>query len=148
MIFSELCKVHDMLTEKTSGFKYLYEWMKILNPPSWRIFHMVNIDQKEWRRIKKSVDQKMSRREDDLEEYITIDNIQKLNTERLKKIINKNGCITVSRFGMIASHSAWLIAQHSDHDREFQKKYLKLMKENKKDVFLENIESLTRRLIV
>jgi len=90
----------------------------------------------------------MSRKEEDLEEYLKIDKIMRLNTRNLKEITDKKGCITVSKFGMIASHSAWLIVQHSDHDREFQKKYLEMIRKNKKDVSLENIKSLEKRLEV
>ena len=135
-----------MLKGKTFGLKYINQCIKILNPYSWEIFHMRNIDQKEWNRIKDTIDSTMSRNTKDKEEYVKIDIIQKLNTEKLKKIVNKEGCITISRFGIIANHCAWLIAQHSDHDKEFQKEYLRMMKENKKDVFLEDIEDLKKRL--
>lgn len=148
MLLSEIRIVNQMLKERTSGLKYLHECIKVLNPYSWQIFHMRNIDQKEWERIKTKIDPAMSRKEKDLEEYINIDKIQKLNTQKLKKIIDKKGCITISKFGMIASHCAWLIVQHSDHDREFQKEYLRMMEENKEDVFIENIESLRKRLMV
>jgi hypothetical protein len=146
MGLKELELVHRMLKEKSSGLKYFHEWLKVLKPTSWRIYHMRNIDQREWVRIKTFVDSTISRKEKDLKEYIKVENIQRQNTTKLKKIIEKEGCITISKFGMIASHSAWLIVQHSVHDREFQKQYLKMLKENKEDVFIENIESLRRRL--
>jgi len=135
-----------MLKEKTSGLEYINQWINLVNPCSWKIFHMRNIDQKEWKRIKKSIDPELSRKEKDKLEYIKINNIQKLNTEKLKEIINRKGCITISKFGMIASHSAWLIVQHSDHDRAFQIDYLNKMRENKDDVLLEDTEALERRL--
>jgi hypothetical protein len=75
MFFQELQKANDMLKEKTTGFKYLYELVKVLNQDSWRIFHMRNIDQKEWKRIVDTVDPTMSRKEKDLGEYIKIDKI-------------------------------------------------------------------------
>ena len=146
MLFKELYLIHRMLKEKTSGLEYIRQWRKVLKKDSWEIFHMRNIDQKEWNRIKENIDSKMSRKEKDIQEYIKIDNIQKLNTQKLKNIIDKKGCITISSFGMIASHSAWLIIQHSDHDRKFQKKHLEIMEENGGDVFEENIKSLKRRL--
>ncbi|MDD3474680.1 MAG: hypothetical protein PHP08_02145 [Candidatus Dojkabacteria bacterium] len=146
MLLNELGIVNQMLKEKTSGFKYIYELIKLLNPYSWKIFHMRNIDQEEWKRIKTDIDSTMSRKEKDLEEYINIDKIQKLNTQKLKMILKRKGCITISRFGMIASHCAWLIVQHSDNDRVFQKEYLEMMEENKEDIFEENIKSLKRRL--
>jgi ATP-dependent Lon protease len=146
MLLYDLNIIHRMLREKTSGFQYLYQWIKVLNQYSWKIFHMKNIDQKEWKRIIDKVDPSMSRKEKDLKEYTKVDNIQHRNTKKLKTIIDKKGCITISKFGMIASHSAWLIVQHSNHDREFQKRYLDLMEEQRKDVFIEDIKSLKRRL--
>jgi hypothetical protein len=148
MLLKDLHLAHRMLKEKTSGFEYVNQWIKLVNPYSWKIFHMRNIDQQEWKRIKKSIDPELSRKEKDILEYIRIDNIQIFNTEKLKEIVYKKGCITISKFGMVASHSAWLIAQHSDHDKEFQKEYLKKMKENKEDVLLENFKSLEKRLVV
>jgi hypothetical protein len=135
-----------MLKEKTSGLNYLSEFLKVLKPNSYKISHMRYIDQKEWKRIRDNVDYKMSRKEKDKIEYIKIDKIQKLNTEKLKILINRKGCITISKLGIIACHSAWLIVQHSDHDREFQKRYLKLMKENQEDVFKEDIKKLEKRI--
>jgi hypothetical protein len=148
MLLYELHIIHRMLREKTSGFQYLYQWIKVLNQYSWKIFHMRNIDQKEWKRITDKVDPSMSRKKKDLKEYIKVNNIQHRNTEKLKTIIDKEGCITISKFGMIASYSAWLIVQHSDHDRAFQRRYLDLMVRDKEDVFIENIRSLKRRLEV
>lgn len=146
MLFKELYLIHRMLKEKTSGLEYIRQWIKVLKRDSWGIFHMRNIDQKEWNRIKENIDSKMSRKDKDKKEYIKIDNIQKQNTKRLKEIVSKQGCITISEFGIISSYCAWLIAQHSDHDRKFQNKYLEILKENRDDVFLENINSLKRRL--
>ena len=105
------------------------------------------IDQREWKRIRDNVDYKMSRKEKDKKEYIKIDKIQRLNTDKLKSIIDRKGCITISKFGIIASHSAWLIVQHSDHDREFQKKYLQMMKDHQDDVFKEDIKKLEKRIL-
>ena len=147
MITKELYTIHRMLKEKTPGFEYFSELIKLLNSYSYQIFYMRNIDQNEWERIKDNVDHKMSRKEKDKKEYIKIDKIQRVNTEKLKEIINKKGCITISRFGIIASHSTWLIVQHSDHDKDFRILRKKLMKENKEDVFKEDINKLERRIV-
>jgi hypothetical protein len=147
MILDELYTIHKMLIEKTSGLNYLSEFIKVLKPYSWQISHMRYIDQKEWKRITVDVDSTMSRKKSDKDEYLKIDSIQRINTEKLKKIVSRKGCITISRFGMIASHSAWLIVQHSDHDKDFQKNYLKLMKDKRDDVFKEDIKRLEKRII-
>lgn len=51
------------------------------------------------------------------------------NTSRLKEIIAQSGWPTKSQIGALAAHRAWLLAQHADHDREFQKSCLDLMKQ-------------------
>jgi hypothetical protein len=135
-----------MLKERVSGFCYLKELFKVLTPVSWEIYHMRNVDQDEWERIKKEVDIKMTRREEDRDEYIKIDRIQRSNASRLKDIVKSKGCITISKYGIIASHCAWLIVQHSDHDIDFQKRYLELMKQNTDDVHEDNVKYLGMRV--
>lgn len=54
--------------------------------------------------------------------------MSKKNTERLKEIISEIGWPTISKVGEDASHAAWLIAQHSDHDLDFQRECLDLLK--------------------
>ncbi len=55
------------------------------------------------------------------------------NTAKLKDIIAKIGWPSVSKVGKKGAHAAWLIAQHSDDDLEFQKRALSLMKNEGKD---------------
>src|SRR5260370_35236959 len=50
------------------------------------------------------------------------------NTQRMKEIIEQIGRPTRSKVGKYASESAWLLVQHADHDRAFQKMCLDLMK--------------------
>lgn len=50
------------------------------------------------------------------------------NTIALKKIIAQYGWPTIPMVGVEASMDAWLIAQHADHDRIFQKECLVLLK--------------------
>lgn len=56
------------------------------------------------------------------------DTLDKRNTERIKQIVDQVGWLTIPRFGQEVSNDAWLLVQHADHDVEFQKKCLKLMK--------------------
>lgn len=49
------------------------------------------------------------------------------NTKMLRAIVAKHGWPTISTFGKKASHQAWLLAQHADHDPEFQAEVLSLM---------------------
>ena len=51
------------------------------------------------------------------------------NTQRMKEIIEQMGWPTRSKVGSHASEMAWLLVQHADLDRAFQKMCLDLMKE-------------------
>lgn len=76
-------------------------------------------------------------------------NIDIKNTERLKQIIDKlGGWPTISLVGEEASYAAWLIAQHADHEIDFQEECLNLMLKNKKEVLPQNIAYLTDRVAV
>lgn len=66
--------------------------------------------------------------------------IDKVNTEKLKLIITEIGWPTISKVGMDASRAAWLIAQHADHDLEFQKKALELIQKAAKNNEVEKKE--------
>lgn len=55
--------------------------------------------------------------------------IDKRNTKRMKEIVAEIGFPSVSKVGAEGSHNAWLLIQHADHDVEFQKMCLGLMKE-------------------
>ena len=56
-----------------------------------------------------------------------VSRIDRANSKRLWEIIWTYGWPTVSLVGPEASHDAWLIAQHADHDIKLQKKALALM---------------------
>ena len=81
------------------------------------------------------VDQKM-RRGREFDNRIDIK-----NTCEFKKILDKYGWPKKSIFGEDVSNSAWLIVQHADHDIDFQKNSLKILKR------LEKISEINRHLI-
>lgn len=56
--------------------------------------------------------------------------LAKKNTDEMKKIINKFGWPLTKLVGKKASHFAWLLVQHADHDVKFQKDCLVLMEKN------------------
>jgi hypothetical protein len=72
------------------------------------------------------------------------------NTARMKSIVAQYGWPTRSLAGVKGIAAAFLIVQHSDDDREFQKYCLPLMKEAGKrgDIELWQIAFLTDRLLV
>ena len=72
-----------------------------------------------------------------------------LRTNILSAIIDKLGCWpTISLLGAEASYAAWLIAQHSDHNRPFQARCLNMMQEVSNDVLGENVAMLTDRVLI
>jgi hypothetical protein len=54
-------------------------------------------------------------------------NVDEENTQRMKEIVAQIGWPTCSKVGKQAAFMAWLLVQHADHDREFQKYCLELM---------------------
>jgi hypothetical protein len=53
--------------------------------------------------------------------------IDRKNTARMKEVIDKHGWPGKSLVGDDGAHAAWLLVQHADKDREFQKRCLKLL---------------------
>jgi hypothetical protein len=49
------------------------------------------------------------------------------NTEDMKRIIERHGWLTKSRFGPDIDRRAWLLVQHADLDRPFQREVLALL---------------------
>lgn len=49
------------------------------------------------------------------------------NTQMLKTLVAEHGWPTISQVGSLASHKAWLLIQHADHDPAFQLQALRLM---------------------
>lgn len=71
------------------------------------------------------------------------------NTEVMKQIVAEIGWPTVSKVGKEASHDAWLLVQHADHDPKFQQECLALMKqESESEVSPVDIAYLEDRIRV
>lgn len=71
------------------------------------------------------------------------------NTKRLKAIVDEIGWPSISKVGHDGSSNAWLLIQHADHDPDFQKICLKLMKsEPEGEVSKQNIAYLEDRIAV
>ncbi|HKW78607.1 MAG TPA: DUF6624 domain-containing protein [Candidatus Limnocylindria bacterium] len=54
--------------------------------------------------------------------------IDRENTRRLQEIVAEIGWPTRTRVGLAAEDGAWLLIQHADHDRVFQRYCLELMR--------------------
>ncbi|MEK7573927.1 MAG: DUF6624 domain-containing protein [Patescibacteria group bacterium] len=74
------------------------------------------------------------------------------NTKEMKKIIENYGWPIISLVGEKASRNAWLLVQHADYDKKFQKYCLNLMEKiyrhNPKDIQKENIAYLKDRVLI
>ncbi len=53
--------------------------------------------------------------------------VDRANTTRLKSLVRACGWPRRSIHGEQAVHNAWLLAQHADHDRRFQRRVLQLL---------------------
>ena len=71
-------------------------------------------------------------------------------SRQMKRIVNKYGWPTRKLVGKRASHFAWLLVQHADHDIKFQEYCLKLIKEaGENDEAVKNeVAFLTDRILV
>lgn len=89
----------------------------------------------------------------DLENWnlrLKIKKIDMRNTEAAKAIVRKMGWPTFDMIGKRASHAFWLIVQHSDLERRFQAKCLKLLEAAvaKKQAHAKDFALLTDRVLV
>ena len=98
------------------------------------------------------VDQEMRSRNLEDPEYWS-PKVDSGNTIRMKEIIGQIGWPTVSKVGNEASHVAWLLVQHADHNVDFQEQCLKLMKisgepevRNRDIAYLEDRVRVNRKL--
>ncbi len=73
----------------------------------------------------------------------------KENTAWLKEIVSKQGWPTISDIGKDGFNAAWLLVQHADADRAFQRQCLDLMEKlPKHEVIPSNVAYLTDRVLV
>jgi hypothetical protein len=55
--------------------------------------------------------------------------IDRTNTRRMKSLLKQCGWPMTSKYGKDASYNAWLLIQHADEDRPFQRKALTRLKQ-------------------
>jgi hypothetical protein len=71
------------------------------------------------------------------------------NQARLKKIVARHGWPGKTLVGKKAAHAAWVLVQHADNDRAFQKRCLALMKAVPRgEVEPQDLAYLTDRVLV
>lgn len=59
--------------------------------------------------------------------------IDKANSEALKKIVAEYGWPSIKTFSKVTDYQAWIIVQHADHDLDFQEAMLRLIREEAKN---------------
>jgi hypothetical protein len=76
--------------------------------------------------------------------------IDRKNTARMKEIVEKHGWPGRALVGEDGAHAAWLLVQHADKDREFQKHCLELLEKAVKagDASGADLAYLTDRVLV
>ncbi|HLN31250.1 MAG TPA: DUF6624 domain-containing protein [Gemmataceae bacterium] len=76
--------------------------------------------------------------------------IDRQNTARMKEIVAKHGWPGKSLVGVDGANAAWLLVQHADLDKPFQKRCLELMREafKRKEVSGTDLAYLTDRVLV
>jgi hypothetical protein len=75
--------------------------------------------------------------------------IDEKNAAYLKDVVRRTGWPTISAVGQEASQAAWLLAQHADHDLNFQAECLALMKSlPASEISQANIAYLEDRVLV
>ena len=75
--------------------------------------------------------------------------VDQQHTKRMKEIIEEIGWPSISKVSPEGASNAWVLVQHADHDLEFQKKCLALMKaEPEGDVSKRDMAYLEDRISV
>ena len=83
-------------------------------------------------------------------EFKSLRDIDRKNTAWLKMVVTAHGWPGKSAVGEDGAQAAWLLVQHADHDRDFQKQSLKLIQAafKKGEVTGQQVAYLTDRVLV
>jgi hypothetical protein len=96
----------------------------------------------------KGVDPEEIKKKNELPEVKRMNEIDHENTERMKQIVKEFGWPGKSLVGTDGANAAWLLVQHADHDRAFQKQCLELLQDGvkKAEATGEQLAYLTDRV--
>ncbi|MDP2641954.1 MAG: hypothetical protein Q8P21_01520 [bacterium] len=120
---------------------------------------MLRVDQhiraNQWKRLRQlersGIDKDSSHYKKEIKKLVNeLTRLDKKNTSRVKKIIDKCGWPGISLVGRRGERAAWLLVQHATHDLAFQKRCLKILKETveKKDADRKHVAYLTDRILI
>jgi hypothetical protein len=104
----------------------------------------------EWMKNSNQTDAEALKKREDLPEIKEVKDLDRKHTARLKEIVDKFGWPGKSLVGSDGAHDAWLLVQHADHDRAFQKRCLQLLEAaaKKDEVSKQDLAYLTDRVLV
>lgn len=104
----------------------------------------------EWMQKQSTTDAEAAKKQTEQPVVLKVAEIDKANTEWLKAIVQQHGWPRKSLVGADGAHNAWLLVQHADHDRTFQKKCLDLMRDlaTLGEVSASDVAYLTDRVLV
>ena len=104
----------------------------------------------EWMKKSGQTDAPSLKEKEDVPEVKRLQELDKKHTTRLKEIVEKHGWPGITLVGVKGAHDAWLLVQHADHDRAFQKRCLQLMEAAAKrdEVSKQDLAYLTDRVLV
>jgi len=93
-----------------------------------KLQHMVDIDQ-HMRKFYMSAPHDRQYTKEEQEYFFSqfshrFQGLDRQNTADLKSLLKTYSWFTISQFGKKCDNNAWLLVQHADHDREFQKEIL------------------------
>ena len=96
----------------------------------------------------KNLDPEEIKKKDDLPEVKRMNEIDHENTERMKQIVKQFEWPGKSLVGADGANAAWILVQHADHDRPFQKQCLEPLQEavKKGEATGEQLAYLTDRV--
>lgn len=99
---------------------------------------------------KQAVDPKKEKGRPALPEEEALAELDEKHTARLKAIIDQHGWPGLTLVGKDGANAAWLLVQHADHDRAFQKKCLPLIEQalKKGEAEKSHLAYLTDRVLV
>jgi hypothetical protein len=103
-----------------------------------------------WRQENKENDAAKVKQQTDVPILKKLAETDEANTKWLKGVVEKHGWPGKSLAGADGAHDAWLLVQHADRDKQFQKKCLELMKPlaSKGEVAKSDLAYLTDRVLV